>query len=79
MSRFLLVWWAKRNKARVVVELPGDESRQLGAMVGYVVQVLLYDRVERRFLRLVSAVADQIGRVIQPGLRVDLKHDNRIY
>ena len=48
-------------------------------MVGYVVQVLLYDRIERRFLRLVSAVADQIGRAIQPGLRVDLKHDNRIY
>ncbi len=35
----------------VVVELPGDESRQLGAVFGYVVQelgqVLLYDRVRR--------------------------------
>ena len=44
-------------------------------MFGYVFQelgqVLLYDRVERRFLRLVSPVADQIGCAIQPGLRVD--------
>ncbi len=42
----------------VVVELLGDESRQLGAVFGYVFQelgqVLLYDRVERRFLRLVA-------------------------
>ncbi len=59
----------------VVVELLGDESRQLGAVFGYVFQelgqVLLYDRVERRFLRLVSPVADQIGCAIQPGLRVE--------
>ena len=39
----------------VVVELPGDESRQLGAVFGYVVQelrqVLLYDRVETTLRR----------------------------
>ncbi len=67
----------------VVIELLGDESRQMGAVFGDLAQelrqVLFEDGIERRFLRLVSAVADQIGRVIQPGLRVDLKHDNRIY
>ncbi len=33
--------------------------------------VLFDDGIEGRFLRLVSQVANQIGRVIQPGLRVD--------
>ncbi len=59
----------------VVVELLGDEASQMGAVFGDLTQelrqVLLYDRVERRFLRLVSPVAAQIGCAIQPGLRVD--------
>ncbi len=58
----------------VVVELLGDEARQMGAVFGDLTQelrqVLLYDRVERRFLRLVSPVADQIGCAIQRGLDV---------
>ena len=40
----------------VVVELLGDEARQMGAVFGdltqELTQELLYDRVERRFLRL---------------------------
>ena len=59
----------------VVVELLDDEARQMGAVFGDLTQelrqVLFDDGIERRFLRLVSAVVDQIGCVIQPGLRVD--------
>ena len=59
----------------VVVELMGDEARQMGAVLGDLTQelrqVLFDDEIERRFLRLVSPVADQIGCAIQPGLRVD--------
>ena len=58
----------------VVVELLGDEARQMGAVFGDLTQelrqVCLYDRVERRFLRLVSPVADQIG-CAPARLRVD--------
>ena len=46
----------------VVVELLGDEARQMRAVLGDLIQelrqVLFYDGIERRFLRLVSPVAD---------------------
>ena len=59
----------------VVVELLDDESRQLGAVFGYVAQehrqVPLYDRIERRLLRLVAPVSNQVGGCIQTGLGID--------
>ena len=66
---------SNRPPGEVVVELLGDEARQMGAVFGDLTQelrqVLFDDGIERRFLRLVSPVADQIGCAIQPGLRVD--------
>ncbi len=60
----------------VVVELLGDEARQMGAMFGDLTQklsrqVLFDDGIEGCFLWLVSPVANQTGHAIQPGLRVD--------
>ncbi len=59
----------------IVVERLCDESRNPGAVFGYMAQelrqVLLYDGIERRFLRLVSAVSDEEGSLIQLGLSID--------
>ncbi len=59
----------------VVVELLGDESRQLGTVFGNMVQELrqvpLDDRIQRCFLGLVAPVANQVGGCIQTGPGVD--------
>jgi len=53
---------------KVVVEFLSDESRQLGALFRYLAQelgqVVLNDRIERRFLWFVAPVADETDRLI---------------
>jgi len=73
---------SQASTSEVVVELFSDESRQPGAVFGYVVQesrqVRFDDRIERSFFGLVSTVADEAGRLIQLGWRIDRKHDDHI-